>query len=296
MGEGIGTAPCMCERTVGMYDDWIDEDAAAEELLHRYGACAARRGAPVWLKVENGGFGLCAAEVDRTEGLLGQTVEPWWPAVAVVGTGRFRLLDPAHEPPAGVFGGLAGGLTMAGVVTRHGQIGWRLQLPDGSFFDPVPEEGFMLDVLRRSLELPTPPPPESTGRLQMAAWIAAILDTEPSRRRLRWEDALGLHPCMDGDPVRTVVEAEAILEELCVHDGWDSIRRAVAAGMESEQTPPPDLAEWMDAGMFARWVLCGLPDLESLMPEVRVRLQVPAYRRLLHFVKAVKRTKNGSSA
>lgn len=266
-----------------------DEHATATALLERYGGQAADQGSPVWLEWRNGSSGLETLEITGREGLLGQKVAPDWEGAAVVGTGRLRLLDEGHEPPAQLKPGLAGGLAMACAVRRGGQVGWRMRLPDGDFYDRVPEEGFMLDILRRSLGLPTPRPPASTAALELAAWFGAIIGRSMDEgRKLDWCETIRLHPAVsDGTPAENRERVLRARSSLASDDEWDLMRRLVAAGLTTATTPPPHLADWMDAGMFARWVLDGLPPLDDLLSMVRPHLEPEARRQTRHLARVL---------
>jgi hypothetical protein len=264
----------------------FDEQGAARDLLDRWGATAAQEGHPLWFQLRGDRGGLVTRQLSYPNGLLGRVVPIRWTGVAVVATGRFRLLDEAHEPPAAMIPGFAGGLALACVLSRRGVIGWRLTLPDGSYLDPVPEEGFMMDVLRRSLALDTPPPPESTVGLQLAAWMCAIPGVAAEEaRKLGWEEALRLHPALVDGPHLDSAEAETIVGAGDRQADWDIMRRLAAAGLDAEIMPPPDLATWMDAGMFARWVLGRLPTVNDMLPAMRESLEPDAYRRLCHLAR-----------
>lgn len=266
------------------------EDAAAVELLRRYGGRVAGRGRPYFLKLRwrSGDDRLEVAVVSRAEGLLGVTVGLDWEAAAVVATGRFHCLDDSNEPPAHLRQGMGGGLTMACVVSRRDTVGWRLLLPDGSRFDPPPEEGFMLDVLRRSLQLPTPAPAVSTGPLLLTVWAAAICATgEGLGDRLDWDCALRLHPALiDGPPLPTP-EAEHAVRRAVDQARWESMRLLVAAGTSSPDLPRPALARWMDDGMFSRWVLRSLPPAAQIVGAAQPHLDPGAWRRLHHLAREV---------
>jgi hypothetical protein len=184
--------------------------------------------------------------------------------------------------------GLAGGLRIACVVSRRAVTGWRMQLPDGSFYDAVPEEGFMLDMLRRSLGLPTPPPPISPAPLDLMAWfasiqIAGLISGDP----LSWDAALRLHNAVCDRPVADVEEAEALVRAPTPIEDWESLRLFVASGFDADGTPSPELAAWMDAGMFGRWMLRELPSIEDMLADARPHLQPGAYRRLRHLARAL---------
>ena len=273
----------------------FDADAAAGALLTRFGPRVTRQGRPTFLKVRarpDGSFQT--STVTGRGGLLGVTVGPTWEAAAMVGTGRIRMMDEEHEPPAVLVPGMAGGLLMTCVVSRRGCIGWRMRLPDGSRFDPVPEEGFMLDVLRRSLQLDTPPPPASMAMVLLAGWVATIRaptmlagDVGHVGRRLTWEQVLQLHPALIDEPPRPPILAEMAICTAADAAEWEAMRLLVAAGVESANLPAPELAHWMDEGMFARWVLSGLPPAAAMVEGTRGLMEPAAYRRLVHLARSL---------
>ncbi len=269
----------------------IDEEAIAGVLLNSHAAQAAERGSPVWLEWRRGpDGGPQAREVTDGAGLLGRLVPADWDGAALVGTGRVRILEEAHEPPAALVPALAGGLVLCCVVSRRGRTGWRMRLPDGSFYEQTPEEGLMLDILRRSLGLDTPPPPASPAAVEVASWLGAVaLSGEQARRRLSWEEALALHPAASGlEPVgATAMEMEAAIAAATPIMQWDRLRRLVAEGFELAGAPPPALAGWMDAGMFCRSVLDRVPPLGDLLALVRPYLEPVGHRRLTHLARSL---------
>lgn len=264
------------------------EHDTAIAILDRYGDTAAQRGSPVWIVWRRPDAKLDTAEVHADEGLLGHTVPAEWEGAAVVGTGRFRLLDEAHEPPAVLKSGFSGGLTMACTLARDGQVGWRMRLPDGEYYDRVPEQGFMLDILHRCLGLATPAPPTSIAPVELGAWFAAIVGRSVEEdRRLDWWEALPLHPAAAQANGTDTDGHECLLRSDSSPDDWDLMRRLVASGLATAVTPSPELAGWMDAGMFSRWVLDGLPPLSQLLSAVRPHLLPAAYRRLCHLARGL---------
>ena len=260
----------------------------AAYFLHLYGDEAASRRAPVWLEwraTDQEGW-VTAREYDGPRGLFGRRVDSEWEGAAVVGTGRFRLLDDAHEPPAVLQPGFSGGLIMACAVRRDGWVDWRMNLPDGTSCNRVPEEGFMLDVLKRSLDLATPPPPSSIAPLELGAWIASITTTSGTQgRRLDWDEAIRLHPALGETTGEETVEVLPLLRARNAADDWDLMRRLVASGLATAIAPDPSVASWMDAGMFSRWVLDGLPSLADLLAMVRPHLESTAYRQVHHLAR-----------
>ena len=266
------------------------EVAAAEDLLRRFGPRAARRGTPYFLKVRwpAGDRRPDVSVVERAQGLLGITVTARWEGAAVVATGRFHPLEEGHEPSALVRSGMRGGLTLACVVSRQGNIGWRLLLPDGSPFDPVPDEGFTLDVLRRSLQLPTPPPAVTTSALLLAVWVGAICDAgEGTADCFGWDEVLYFHPALADEPPMWTLQAEEVVRRAPAKARWEAMRLLVAAGMTSPDLPSPRLARWMDEGMFARWVLGSLPPASDIVAAARPHLDPAAWHRLRHLAHEV---------
>jgi hypothetical protein len=295
IGAGSGWVGDGCDpaRDGGAGAGW--EDRAAADLLSRYGRMAARLRSPVWLEVAQTGDGsLDCRVVERREGLLGRRLGRRWTAAAVVATGRFRQLEPARPVTEALAAGLDGGLTFAGVVSRRGHTGWSLLLPDGRHFDEKPEEGMTLDTLRRAVGLATPPPPSGPAPLQLLMWVAAIHraagtpagrcgcggDGRGGRRRLSWGEALGLHPALIGTSPADPAGAESVIRAVATATNWESVRTLAAAGLGQDVMPSPALAGWMDEGMFARWVLATLPDLDETLAFVGGDLTVGAGRRL----------------
>lgn len=269
-----------------------DESALARHLVEGAAETSMPVDRPVWVMLLDGlDGGLEVAVRDDGFDPLGWLAPPECQVFAMVGTGRVRPLDDAVELPASLAGGRAGGVRMACVVSRRGRVGWHMVLPDGSSFDHIPEEGRVLDLLKRTLGLPTAPPPPTLGRLQCAAWLAAVIDHAALGQPMSWSAVLDLHPALAGRDAGpdTATKEYALglhLRELT----WEDVRAAVAGGSATAGSavaglPHPELAAWMDAGMFARWVLAGTPDLDALLARARPYLRPPAARRLTHMVR-----------
>ncbi len=266
------------------------EHVAACQLLERFGAEVARRHSPSFFVLRWAGPQQAphVEPVPGAAGLLGVSVGEPWDAVAVVASGRFRSLDQGSEPPAEVRSGLAGGLQIACVVSRSGVVGWRLILPDGSTYAPVPEEGFMLDVLHRALGLATTPPPAGPARLHLYLWVAEIVTLGRSYpARFNWSATLALNPAAEADPFLPLEEAEREVLQANAAARWEVLR--LLAGMatpdsavEGSHLPPAALCDWMDEGMFARWVLDRLPSTAQITAAARPHLTPEAWRRFHH--------------
>jgi hypothetical protein len=77
---------------------------------------------------------------------------------------------------------------------------------------------------------------------------------------------------------------------------WDDLRRQVRDFDGLGGLIDPELAEWMDDGMFARWVLSALPAPAEMLAAVRPYLVPSAARRLAHAVRAITEEPAASSA
>jgi hypothetical protein len=281
----------------------------ATRLLVGHGATATAAGRPVWLELRAGPDGdLDEVMVESEAGLLGMTADPSSFAVGVVAGARLRRLDESVEVPTLLRGGLQGGVRLACVMARTGRIGWHMVLPDGSPFDQPPDEGRMLDTMLRSLGLATAPPPRPISLLETAAWLATLLAVTSDQRRLTWRQAVAVHPAVlaafgrspQGWPVFNVERSacgrgggetpegwdpEEAVRTAGASGEWEQLRLAAARGAAPWIALEPELAEWMDEGMFARWILDGLISVEEMVAAARSCLVPSGARRMAHLLR-----------
>jgi hypothetical protein len=279
--------------------DWA---RLAAVLLKAVGDEVANRGSPVWVRVldppdgdPDEGFALALS--DESAGLLGWVATPDCQAVGLVATGRLRSLPGAPPPDGAVLDLGEDRLRMACLMTREGEVAWKVELPGGSHGptrgagipEEAPSEGRMLDCLRRCFALPTPAPPVTPERLQAIAWLVAIFDRAiDALGRLTWSEVWRLHP------VAQVLNAEPggphgdLLPGLLRVAGsawsWEDFRQLAQRDGSLAHLVEPHLAAWMDEGMFARWLLSELPGVDELLDAVRPRLVPSAARRLAHAI------------
>jgi hypothetical protein len=267
-------------------------------LLEAVGDRVAEQGRPIWVEVravpEGGGdFRLCF--LDDPGGFLGRQAAPDCLAVGVVATGRVTVADSEVELPVPLAPGVTPGIRMCCLVTRDGLIGWRMTLPDGRSLAEAPSDGRLLDCLRRCLALPTPPPPVGAGQLQSVFWLSAILEeVHRTDRKLSWREIVGLHPVTEllagcdaaPDLQQDLPDLIRIASESW---SWELLRQTAVSDRWAKELVSPDLAAWMDEGMFARWILSALPGPDELVARVRPRLAPSAARRLAHAVRAASR-------
>jgi hypothetical protein len=167
------------------------------------------------------------------------------------------------------------------LLHRNGEERATAALDDGSVVDEA-GVGTVADALRRCLGLPTLPPPVSTAELFAALWLGRVA-AQPSR--VSWAEAARLHPAMEAlaagghrpQPEELVAAGRALHHSLL----WGELRLRAAAGRRDPGVEvPADLAAWMDDGMFARWVLGGLPPFNSLLHRCSRVVAPEVYRRL----------------
>jgi hypothetical protein len=264
---------------LGEREAGVDWDEVASELHSRMGGASRQRGRPVWLRVRRRRGRVEAEELDCSAGWLGCHLEAGWSAAAVVSGGRLRPLDPGQELPAHLVAGQAGGLTLCCVVPRRGPMGWKLTLSGRAELEEPPQQGFLLDVLRRAAGRPTGRP-EPVGLYHLMWWVGTILAVGTrSSRRLDWPAVRALHPVMSAEDL-----ALALVWPPAGRSGgygtWEQLRLRAASGKIEPWFPPPDLADWMDQGMFSRWVVSRLPPMTTLLRRCRPLLTPGAYQQL----------------
>jgi hypothetical protein len=122
--------------------------------------------------------------------------------------------------------------------------------------------GPLPDGLRRLLGLATPPCPVPAVELWAALWLGAVAARAGRRRQAppAWEEVAGLHPGVHvlaaaGVELDPAAHLALVGRVLARAKGWDALHLTAVAGGGPGFLPPPDIAAWADAGMFARLVL-----------------------------------------
>ncbi|MGH9057334.1 MAG: hypothetical protein ACRDYY_15970 [Acidimicrobiales bacterium] len=272
--------------------DW---QKLAGVLLEALGDRVAELGDPMWARVLcppgcDDGFDLAVSE--EPDALLGWVATPDCQAVGVVATGKVHVEETPRGVPPGLAPGTTAGARMVCLVARDGAIAWQMLTPDGVHFDEAPGGGRMVDCLRRCFALPTDPAPASPSRLHGLLWLSAVLDAAAtSRRQLSWRDVTLLHPAAgliedEGAALLDPADLPELVELFASACTWDFLRRHAGGIPWVGAVVPPDLAGWMDEGMFARWLLDGLPAPEQLISRIRPLVAPSTARRLAHAVRA----------
>ncbi len=171
--------------------------------------------------------------------LGGFVVESRWSVVGLVATGS--------TIPTGIDGGVDAGepVSVAFACGRDRTSAMCVRIGDGEpaveVVGPGPRmpSGRLVDLMWRTLGLPTAPPRGRPADLVPDLWLHRVLT-----------DATDVGPGRSGLGPRDVDRCEPHLP-----DSWETLRRERVAGGWPELGIHPDLAAWMDAGAFAR--ACG---------------------------------------
>ena len=193
--------------------------------------------------------------------LVGLTAPSTWEAVGVVTGARVHQLDdPGRDTEHATFVHL---VDRAGVAVAL--MGRPDEAPLRCGPDDRPMQGRAADVCRRMLGLPTDPPPRDMTSFVVDAWLALVVDAAVGDPSVSWAEVVGLHPGSTtprANPAAVAVATRRFGAEL----DWDRFRQACAS-----DGPPPYVtidaaaAAWMDAGMFARWLVGEMPPWESML-------------------------------
>jgi hypothetical protein len=211
---------------------------------------------------------------------------PHWRAVGVSCRGWSHQVDRwgriqgrTDEPPVNV----------TVLIDREGSAAGLLRTDQGVRALPGRPEGLVADACRRTLGLPTAPPPDSTEGLWALAWLDRIVETTTSGASrsgpTTWRRLVGLHPAV------ALLDPAAVPVLATLPTGPGALRAAATGLAEAWPWPrirsepqvirmpwldlTPRLAAWMDDGMWARWVLSGFPQPDDLRAAVHSLLAEP---------------------
>lgn len=240
---------------------------------------------------------LCVSTVPERfshpgDALLGLLAPRSWSAIGLSVPIRARRLDPdeldhmpveEHPDPSAEPDGLTEASRLTVLVHRDGQT---TSLFDGPDMSPLvvdePPEGWVPDLLRRALGLPTAPPVESLAGFVEAAWLDAVaaevfVDIEA---RSDWSHLARLHPLHPVGPALPgpllAVESQALELE----SNWGRMRRLWATSMADHGSEPDadavgaapgstiELDRWFDDGSFARWISRTVPPSTEILDVV----------------------------
>lgn len=244
---------------------------------------------------KKGAITFVELEKHPSELLLGFTAwEEWW-AVGLLTTGWAAPMETeptnpyaAHERPSAHPDAVR--MRMLVMVDRDGTTVSKVECTDGRTIDE-PGEGYLLDLLRRTVGVPTPPATNSTSELLTAMWLMSIQGAAADERgdhgrRLSWNRVARLHPALDllaksgerrmSQPAQLVPAARAMHNVMT----WTRVREQCIEHSWLAPLIRPDVARWMDEGLLSRYLLTEIPPLADLTREARRLLRADVAARL----------------
>jgi hypothetical protein len=214
-------------------------------------------------------LGFKPIEGHPLDSLLGFTAPAEWVALGVCAEGWAASMDSGQRPSQSKGRMRIRNTTLVG---RGGAVASGMRLAGEEFKQMGEGVGTILDALKRALGVPTAPP-----EVPFEGWVARMLlmliigDTPQGHRRVPW---CQLRPSLDN---YKALAAEGTWETL---RGVASKRENMVADLTCED------AAWMDAGMFSRWVIGGLPSYEHLLEEARQAATPEAFSQVRRQLKA----------
>lgn len=221
---------------------------------------------------------LCALPVGvhPADALVGHTVPRRW--------GASGLVAPAGARPLDRLDGASVPIVAAVVVGRDGHVSHHLTasasgsaddggLDLGAAAAGGPPVGRLLDLLLRTLGLPTAAPGVPAAEWWRVHWLDAVVTAAAADPRRAPRAEAPLTAVLPPDLVSALVAEPA----LCGPAGWGLLRALAAEPAPPEQPGPaavrralapfvdPSTASWMDDGCLARWLLASLPPVDELM-------------------------------
>lgn len=213
--------------------------------------------------------------------VLGFRAPQRWSAVGLHCSGNAHPLDEVFDGNSGdvrrllTAGAEPTDVRLTMLIDRGG--GGTALMRTGSTVTPLPgiPEGLIADACRRALGLPTADPPPTTTELWLRVWLDRIVEQvafdDDVGHYWTFDDVAALHPAWLGlvairPPDRFDPDAVAGASHLLAEE-WPWSRLRAARDLVETQRPPltPDEAEWMDDGMFARWLLAESPSVELVL-------------------------------
>jgi hypothetical protein len=189
--------------------------------------------------------------------LLGYTAPADWRAIGVTAPGRAIRTGGTDDVVVTSFIGRGG---EGATLLRRGDEVTRL---------PGRPDGPLADACRRAIGVPTPSPPRSTVGLWTMTWLDRVVEAAASGEDedLTWHGVALRHPaCSEPlSPAALAAAAHALADAW----PWPQLRAAPEVLDVPGPVPAGRVADWMDDGMWARWVLGGFPALDDLVSACR---------------------------
>jgi hypothetical protein len=235
--------------------------------------------------------------------LMGFDAPPDWWCLGVVASGWASTLLPERGPVARSSGLDRRRVRVVHAVSRAGDAVHVIREAGCEpLIDSVParaatpeSSGLLDDCLRRALGLDTAAAPESTVELFALLWIDQLVAAASAGAldRARWADLVALHTAglmaaSEGDPALDQWVVDHLPRAgVLVAEGrpWPRLREETIRGSTTIGIGP-ELAAWMDDGMFARAILGNLPPLDETLIDLGALLPAACHRRVVETIDA----------
>jgi hypothetical protein len=208
--------------------------------------------------------GLCCVDC-----LVGLRADPGWAGISLVAAG-VGAVDPIAASESGAHNiwtpqsGVEMSLRLAFGMLRDDSREFAARPESESeILRLEPEHGFVVDVCRRFLGLPTAPEPRSVLDYLTALWLQEVLDRSADpvlRTPISAAEVLECHPLISNEVVDfgASIPSPRGFAHLIAHTSsltsWERMRAHAERGLGSPHVSAAE-AKWMDEGIFARWML-----------------------------------------
>jgi hypothetical protein len=234
------------------------------------------------------------------EQLLGFRAPPGWDAFGLTVTGRSVPLPgsaasgpvPDDHPLVLTYLADRGGGSTA-FIAVHGDEPIVIDEPSMGG-----AQGAVADLCWRVLGRPTPPPDVTVAHFWSTWWLDCIvsLALDDHAHPPEWELLAALHPAvtcladldrrLGDDPDRTLAALGSVVADTW---SWTAVRTSPWAVERIAWMLPDDVLAWMDDGIFSRWAMARLPDLDDLRATVAELLPSQLVDRIDDAVRATER-------
>ncbi len=241
-------------------------DAAAEERGWNEG--------PMLVRVEDGEspddglLGFKSIDGHPLDTLLGFAAPASWQALGVCAEGWAASTEHAQGArPSKAKGRMR--IRSTCLVSRDGAVASGMRLAGGEFDQMGEPVGTIPDALKRALGVATAPPDAP-----FYEWVARMLfgliigDAGASSRGHRLVPWAQLRPSLER------------YKQLAEEGSWETLRGLATKRASVVADLEPDVAAWMDEGMFSRWVLGGMASYDHLLDEARRSMTEEAFRQV----------------
>lgn len=220
-------------------------------------------------------------DVDLVDELVGVRAEPHWLGLVLVLAG-ITAEEAIHLALALDRSGRAEAASLP--ATAPDAPALALDAVDG---------GFVVDVARRMLGLPTGGQVPGTQALVITSWLEALLhtaaDPATAAQARRWSQVAALHPLVDpaDDRPPTPGALARLTRASAQRWTWERLHRAAVDGSVELTGLSASEAAWMDPPFFARWMLSVHRPVTELLDDLSLFMDGPTLALVQCTVEAV---------